>query len=244
VTFNEVRADWTRLGKEDPLWAVLVAPGMRGRRWDVDDFFATGREEVDTSLARLEPLGLSPGTARALDFGTGVGRLARALATRFDTVTAVDVSPTMLDEARRLDRSEGRIDWVLNEVPDLSFVEDASVDLVYSSLVLQHLPLDLARDYLREFIRVLRADGVAVVQVASRTTLSFKGLVFGYAPFPLVAWGQRHLLGYPAPMRMTGMPPKVMRGVLAGTGARVVETVEDRAYGGHWIYDRHYLVPA
>jgi SAM-dependent methyltransferase len=244
VAFDEVRRDWTQLGKEDPLWAVYVAPGTRGQRWDVDEFFATGRREVERSLAHLAPLGLTPGRARALDFGAGVGRLSAALADHFDHVLGVDVSPTMLDEARRLDRSAGRVEFVLNDATDLSFVADGSVDLVYSSLVLQHLPADLARGYLREFLRVLRPDGVAVVQVLSRPVMSLKGLLFRYAPFPLVAWGQTHLLGYPAPMRMTPMSPKKMAAALEGTGTRVVDAVRDVSYGGHWESLRYYLVRA
>lgn len=241
-SFEQVRRDWTQLGEADPLWAVYVAPGTRGKRWDVDAFFATGRSEVTASLAHLTALGLHPGRARALDFGAGVGRLSAALAEHFASVLAVDVSATMLDEARRLDRSEGRVEFVLNEAPELSFVPDGSVDLVYSSLVLQHLPPGLAHDYLAEFVRVLRPDGVAIVQVLSRPRPTLKGLLFRFAPFPLVAWGQTRVLRYPAPMRMTPMSPKAMQAALAGTGATVVDAVPDRSYGGHWESLRYYLV--
>jgi SAM-dependent methyltransferase len=241
VTFDDVRRDWTELGEQDPLWAVYVAPGTRGGRWDVEEFFATGRAEVDQSLQHLTSLGLVTGTTDALDFGAGVGRLSNALAAHFDRVTGVDVSPTMLEQARRLDRSQGRITFHLNDKPHLGDFADESVDLVYSSLVLQHLPRDLAETYLREFVRLLRPGGVAVVQVVSAPTRSLKGLIARYAPFPLVAWGQKRLLGYPAPMRMTPMPPATVEAVLRGTGARIVDAVPDPSYGGHWKCVRYYL---
>lgn len=241
MTFDEVRRDWTELGEQDPLWAVFVAPGTRGGRWDVEEFFATGRAEVDLSLQHLRQLGVSVGTAGALDFGAGVGRLSNALAEHFDTVIGVDVSPTMLEQARRLDRSGGRIDFHLNDKPDLSEFPDASVDLVYSSLVLQHLPKDLAAGYLRELVRLLRPGGAAVVQVVSGPTASLKGWIARYAPFPLVAWGQKKLLGYPAPMRMTPMPRATVEQVLRGTGIRVLDAVPDPSYGGHWKCVRYYL---
>jgi SAM-dependent methyltransferase len=241
VTFDDVRRDWTALGEQDPFWAVYVAPGRQGGRWDIDEFFATGRREVDASLQHLHSLGVVTGTDRALDFGAGVGRLSNALAEHFTSVVGVDVSPTMLDQARRYDRSSGRVTYHLNARPDLGDFEDASVDLVYSSLVLQHLPRDLATGYLREMIRVLRPGGAAVVQVVTGPTASLKGWIARYAPFRVVAWGQQRLLRYPAPMRMTPMPPAVVSAALAGTGARVLDAQPDHSYGGHWKCVRYFL---
>ena len=39
--------DWETLGREDPLWAVYVAPGTRDGGWELDDFLSTGRSEVE-----------------------------------------------------------------------------------------------------------------------------------------------------------------------------------------------------
>jgi SAM-dependent methyltransferase len=241
MNLGELRDDWTRLGAEDPLWAVYVAPGTRGGRWNVEEFFALGSREVDRALGELDRFGLSPRRNVAVDFGCGVGRLSAALARHFAEVVGVDISPTMLERARELDRSEGRCRFVLNESDSLAFLADGSVDLVYSSLVLQHMPPPLAARYLREFARVLADDGVAVFQVASRPTMSFKGLAFRFAPWPLVRWAQRRLLGYPAPMRMTGLRRSAVEKALAPTNARVVGLVSDDSYGGHWHYDRYYV---
>jgi SAM-dependent methyltransferase len=241
VSLRELREDWTTLGAEDPLWAVYVAPGTRGGRWDVTDFFELGRREVGGALDRLDALGLHPGRRRALDFGCGVGRLSAALAEHVDEVVGVDIAASMLAVAARLDRSQGRCRFVLNDAPDLAFVPDGSVDIVYSSLVLQHLPRALARGYLREFVRVLAADGVAIIQVATAPTRSVKGLIFRLAPWPVLRWAQRRLLRYPAPMRMTGLRRADLVAALAGTGARIAGEVADDSYGGHWHYARFYL---
>ena len=239
--FGELQEDWTRLGTQDPLWAVYVAPGTRGGRWDLEEFFALGRREVDGALARLGPLALAPGRRRAVDFGCGVGRLSQALALHVDEVIAVDIAPSMLAKARELDTSGGRVRFVLNESTDLGFVDSGSVDVVYSSLVLQHMAPELARGYLREFVRVLAPGGVAIFQVASRPTLSLKGLLFRYAPWPLLRWAQRRLLGYPAPMRMTRMTRSDVENALSGTAARLVAAEDDQTYGGHWRYTRYFV---
>ena len=242
MSLDQLQDDWTRLGAEDPLWAVYVAPGTKGGKWDVDAFFALGRREVDGVFAELERLGLDPGRRRALDFGCGVGRLSQALAEHVDQVVGVDISPTMLEKARELDRSGGRCAYILNEASDLSIIESGSVDVVYSSLVLQHMPPEFARGYLKEFARVLAPGGVAAFQVASRPTMSLKGLVFRLAPWPLLRWAQQRLLGYPAPMRMSAMTSPDVEAAIAGTGARLVAAVDDDSYGGHWHYTRYFVV--
>lgn len=243
-SFEQLQDDWTRLGEQDPLWAVCVAPGTRGGRWDVDAFFAAGRQEVDAALAELSGLGLNPGRGRALDFGCGVGRLSQALAGHFDTVTGVDIAPSMLARARSLAAERGfasRIEFLLNPATDLSLVATGSADVVYSSLVLQHLPPVLQVGYLREFVRVLAPGGVAIFQVASRPTASVKGLIFRLAPWPVLRWAQQRLLGYPAPMRMCGLATSQVRSALAGTGARLVGALADDSDGGHWQHTRYYV---
>jgi SAM-dependent methyltransferase len=242
VSLDQLQDDWTRLGAEDPLWAVYVAPGTKGGKWDVDAFFALGRREVDGVFAEFTRLGLAPGRRRALDFGCGVGRLSQALAEHVDQVVGVDISPTMLEKARELDRSGGRCSYLLNEASDLGVIDSGSVDVVYSSLVLQHMPPEFARGYLREFARVLAPGGVAAFQVASRPTMSLKGLVFRLAPWPLLRWAQRRILRYPAPMRMSRMTSRDVENAIRGTGARLVAAVDDDSYGGHWHYTRYFVV--
>lgn len=242
MSLRDLQRDWTALGKEDPLWAVYVAPGTKGRGWDVDAFFATGAAEVAASLARARELGLLSRHEVALDFGCGVGRLSSALLEHVDRVVAVDISPTMLDEARRLGRCGDRCTFVLNDRPDLAFQPEASVDLVYSSLVLQHLPSELAEGFLQEFARVLRPGGVAVVQTASRPTRSLRGVLTRVLPPALQRRLQTLLLGYPAPMLMTAMPQAWVEAAIAGTGLQIAEAVEESVYGGHWVTTRYFLV--
>ncbi len=241
MSFEDVSRDWQRLGADDPLWAVYVAPGTRGGRWDVADFLATGRREVDAVLGRLDRLGLHYERGAVLDFGCGVGRLSNALATHFDEVVAVDVAPAMVERGRELDRSGGRIRWVLNTDPDLRAHADGSVDVAYSSLVLQHLPPDLATGYLREMVRVLRPGGLAVVQTVSRPRASLKGLAFRVLPARVLGWAQRRILRYPAPMRMTALDTAAVLRAVEGTGAELVDVSEDATYGGHWVCQRYVL---
>jgi SAM-dependent methyltransferase len=239
---DEVRRDWERLGAEDPLWAVLMMPGTRHGGWRLDDFLRTGRVEVGTALDHLRSLGSLPPLRHVLDFGAGVGRTTQALAEHADRVVGVDAATSMLEVARRVDRSGGRCEFVPTTGDDLAMFESASFDLVYSSLVLQHLPPASARVLLGELARVVRPGGALIVQVATAPTRSVKGFLFRYAPRRLLRFGQRHLLGYPAPMRMHGMSASEFDAAVAAYDVQVIDRVEDTTYGGHWTYHRYFAV--
>lgn len=237
----DVGRDWQRLGTDDPLWAVYVAPGTRGGRWDLEELLRTGRTEVDAVLGDLAARGLTHGHDVVLDFGCGVGRLSNALAHHFGRVLALDIAPSMLQRARELDRSGGRIEFVHNPHPDLRGVPDESVDLVYSSLVLQHLPRAAAQAYLREMVRVTRPGGLVVVQTATRPRWTPKGVASVLLPQRVLAGAQRTVLRYPAPMRMTRLDRRAVLAAVAGTRAALVHLARDDTYGGHWVCERFVL---
>ncbi|TDP94035.1 class I SAM-dependent methyltransferase [Labedaea rhizosphaerae] len=234
MSFEQTRRDWARLGASDPLWAVYVAPGTRNNNWDVEAFLELGRADVAKALAWLDSLDLPTRWASVLDFGCGAGRLSQALAAHADAVTGVDVAPAMLDTARALDRTGGRCTSVLNERPDLSRFADDTFELVYTELVLQHLPRPLIERYLAEFLRVLRPGGVAVFQCTTRPLNTAKGLVWRVMPFPVIRLLQRVVLRYPAPMRMTAVSPSRVRAVVEAHGGRVIDSRAEDVPSTHW----------
>jgi SAM-dependent methyltransferase len=241
VSFEQVRADWTRLGAEDPLWAVHVAPDKRGGRWGVEEFLELGRQDVARSREVLTRLGLPTSWDRVLDFGCGAGRLSQALAEHAREVVGLDVAPPMLAKARSLDRTGGRCSFVLSEDSDLRTFPDDSFDLVYTERVLQHLPRPVLENYLAEFVRVLRPGGVALLHCTTRPMWSPRGIVWRFAPGPLVRWAQRTLLDYPAPMRMTGVPEDRVAAVIGAAGGAVLDSVPVDEPDTHW-QARRYVV--
>jgi SAM-dependent methyltransferase len=239
--FDAVRRDWTILGERDPLWAVHVVPDKRGGRWEVEQFLATGRADVAAAVAWLNELGLARRWERVLDFGCGAGRLSQALAEHADEVVGVDVSIPMLDVARKIDRTGGACRFLRNDDPDLRRFDDASFDLVFSELVLQHLPAAIIDSYLAEFMRVLRPGGVAVLQCTTSPLWTVKGAVWRFAPGWLVRLGQRIVLRYPAPMRMTAVDPTHLRAVVTRHGGEVVDTRTHDDPAAHWRSTRYVV---
>ena len=181
------RTVWSTLGSDDPLWAILSDPSKRGGRWDADAFFAAGEAEVAAVDAICASLGV-PGERRvAVDFGCGVGRLSRALASRYAQVIGVDISPSMLEQARALHAGMSNVRFVENAENRLGFIADASVDFVYSVITLQHNPAPLQFAYIAEFLRVLAPGGVAVFQIAAGYSRDWRGAVYRCVPNRLLA---------------------------------------------------------
>jgi len=61
--------------------------------------------------------------------------------------------------------ADAKCRFVLNDAPNLPLLDDRSFDLVYSRLVLQHIPPEFVRNYLREFVRVTKSGGVITFQL-------------------------------------------------------------------------------
>jgi ubiquinone/menaquinone biosynthesis C-methylase UbiE len=233
--------DWTTLGLDDPLWAVCVDPDRRGGRWDVAEFMASGQAEIAAALGRLDQLGICPGRSAALDFGCGVGRLTAALGEYFDSVTGVDISPSMLDRARTLLAGQPSCKVVHNACPDLRLFPDASFDLVYSSLVLQHMPRALACAYLAEFLRVTRPGGAVVILVPDAHKPTPRGAVYALAPRRFTGLIQQKIFRYPAPMQMTTLPARRVRREVERCGARLVTSDPRSGAGPHWRMKCHFI---
>jgi ubiquinone/menaquinone biosynthesis C-methylase UbiE len=165
MELNDWQKNWDALGKDDPLWVVLTDPSKTDGRWKPEEFFETGREEIRGVLARLGEMGVKPGRERALDFGCGVGRLSQALAEHFDEVHGVDISPSMVGHATRFNRFPDRCHYHINAADGLPLFPADHFDFVYSNITLQHIEPRFGKNYIREFVRVLKPGGIVVFQV-------------------------------------------------------------------------------
>ena len=110
---------------------------------------------ADELLVRLDAFEFRPDTV--LDLGAGPGRATALLKRKYRSalVIALDLAPGMLQEARRHQRLFHRFQRVCADASRLPFA-DASVDVIYSSLMLQWCDLDST---FAEVRRVLEPNG-------------------------------------------------------------------------------------
>jgi SAM-dependent methyltransferase len=159
-----LESTWESLAERDALHAILTDGTKAGRKWDIAEFMATGNAEVEMVLRHLAGLGCVPDwKGAALDFGCGVGRLTQALGRHFKDCIGVDISKSMIEKARLLNEC-AHCRYVQSSDARLPF-PDGCFSLLYSNIVLQHIPRRFAREYLCEFVRVLAPGGVLVFGV-------------------------------------------------------------------------------
>jgi SAM-dependent methyltransferase len=245
VNLERHRHDWEELAEYDALWAVLTQPGKRGGRWERAEFFATGEDEIAEVVAAAEELGLPRQRRRALDFGCGAGRLTRALARRFETAVGVDISERMVEAAQRLNEDVPGCEFRVNSAPDLRQFEDGAFDLVYTSLVLQHIPRELIEGYVVELLRVTAGGGLLVLGLPDRIAWAYRlGLTRRL-------YGLLRLLRVPdetilrrtplTPMRMSALPEARVRTLFESRGGRILRTEPSEGGGVRTI--RYYVTP-
>jgi demethylmenaquinone methyltransferase/2-methoxy-6-polyprenyl-1,4-benzoquinol methylase len=126
------------------------------RRYDLTNSLLSLGQDRGWRRATVEALGIVPGD-RVLDVAAGTGAVSVALANLGAQVTAVDLSPEMLAQARR----RGLVgDVIVGDAADLKFA-DAAFDAVTMSFGLRNVA-DVPA-VLRELRRVTRPGGRLVV---------------------------------------------------------------------------------
>lgn len=229
---------WEAHARYDPLWAILSDPTKKNRGWEIDRFFASGDREVRFLLRDLEAAGIVVRRHHGLDFGCGIGRLTHALSSHFDHVVGVDISPTMVElaqEIRATGDNSDRIDFVCNPAEDLAVLGSDGYDFIYTNIVLQHIPPTLAKNYLLEFRRVLRAGGVMVFQLPSHQRPAAELTVHA---MPDEAYrAQLHVDDWPrvaAPATRVGLAVQIVN---ASSHAWHPSALGQVNLGNHWLTD-------
>jgi SAM-dependent methyltransferase len=160
---------WELFGQNDPYFAVIPhADFARARLNDASlvEFFESGRRYMDFVVQvvreRLDP-DFKP--ARSLDFGCGVGRLTIPIASISQMVTAVDVSESMLREAKlNCEKASATNVEFLPGDDHLSAVQ-GKYDFVNSFIVLQHIPKRRGEVLFKRLVDILPMGGIGVLHV-------------------------------------------------------------------------------
>jgi SAM-dependent methyltransferase len=155
-----MRAYWDERARVNAAWYVDTT--LDFDQPDMDKFFSSGEQIVRDHYT--DGLAQPAVTATAVEIGSGLGRICRALRAHFDRVIGVDISAEMVTRAQALVDEPG-VEFVLGDGVGLGGIESASANLVFTFTVFQHIPdPTVVEHYIAEAGRVLQAGGVFVFQ--------------------------------------------------------------------------------
>lgn len=218
------------------------SPAETARAWDE---VAPGYDEFvtpmysDLAARALRRAGLEPGM-QLLDVAAGSGAVSLAAARLGAHVTAVDISPVMIERLERRARQEGLdLDARVMDGHALDLESDR-FDMVASEFGVMLFP-DLPRG-LREMVRVTRPGGQVVV-VAFGSPMQVEFIQFFVRAVQAAAPDFSGLPADPPPLPFQVQDPEKLRREMTDAGlerARVEETSEKKEYasGEHfwnWI---------
>lgn len=123
------------------------------------DLIAGLAQYRESLLSLLDKLSFAPG-ASALEVGPGDGEFLPELAKRFEQVTALDNSPTMLELARQVCQRE-RLANVNLQLADALSATDVDADCVVLNMVLHHF--SAPADALRQLATRVKPGGSLLV---------------------------------------------------------------------------------
>lgn len=244
MDIKDLKKTWDKLGKKDPLWAVLSWPEKRGNKWKEDEFFRHGREFINNLVDYVTPLGFHIGGKKALDFGCGVGRLTQALAPYFEEVYGVDIAPSMIELAERHNKYGKRCKYIVNDRDNLKMFADNSFDFIISHITLQHMEPRYSKGYIKEFLRVLAPKGLLVFQQPSERIFAPKEVHLGSLFLKILRGGywkifKRHedptLFVRNEFYEAYGIRKEEILRILEKKGVMVVDIMSDGAAGPEWI---------
>ena len=236
MNLHELTKNWDRFGRDDPYWAILTDPNLKGNKWDEDAFFETGRKRIDKQVKQLKQIKSNFKFHSALDFGCGAGRLTQGLANHFTCVSGVDIAPSMIQLANEKNKKDN-CTYFLNQKNDLSLFKNEAFDFVFSIITLQHMQPKYAKNYILEFIRILKPEGIIKFQIPSKPDM---GTLLYQSPLKRM---RRKINSFLKPnsdknvdpiMEMYWIPIQELVTFLTNNGAQILSIKKNDSVGENW----------
>jgi len=149
------------------------------------------------------------------------------------------ISGSFIELAKKYHAKNTKCTFMVNSSNDLAIFNDNEFDLIYSNIVLQHMRPAFSLNYIHEFLRILKFDGVLIFQVPGhRISLvgRFKQAYKEFCPDWIInQFGKKRV------MEMHGIRKQELIKFVQRRHGRIYDIVEDRAAGYDWKSYRYCI---
>ena len=161
---NSTDKHWETFGLKDPYYGVLTDERYKSKNLNSEaktSFFNSGEEDIEKVFSFIRKhIHADFQPKNVLDFGCGVGRLLLPLAARAEKVTGMDVSDSMLKEAKKNCADNSITNIVLLKSDDSLSNLDGMFDFIHSYIVFQHIPVKRGEKILDGLLDRLANNGI------------------------------------------------------------------------------------
>jgi len=161
--------EWEKWGERDPYFGVVTHPRFRRATLTEHDkaaFFQSGDEHVGHVIRRCRQyFGECFAPKKALEFGCGVGRLVLPMARICERVVGMDVSISMLKEAKQNCEKQALQNVELVQTKGWLPAIPGSFDFIHSYIVFQHIAAPRGTEIFAHLLGHLDHGGVGAVQL-------------------------------------------------------------------------------
>lgn len=178
---NNTDKEWENIGRDDPYFGVSTTEKFLTKNLTdgiKEGMFKSGSYQVD-QIYKVIKNHIDPNfiIKNALDFGCGVGRIVIPLSFLAETVTGVDISASMINEAKRNCKAKSieNVTFVLSN-DNLSLVT-GKFNFIYSFCVFQHIPKNRGEQIFTKLLSHLEDGGVGVLHFLYAKDYHFKKIV-------------------------------------------------------------------
>jgi 2-polyprenyl-3-methyl-5-hydroxy-6-metoxy-1,4-benzoquinol methylase len=186
--FSNTDRDWEYYGKNDPYYGVFTHKDFRSNTLDEETiarFFQSGDEYVGQVIDAVHGyFGTDFTPRKVLDFGCGVGRLIVPFAKRYESVTGIDISTSMIAEAKKNCHKFGLSNVIFIQSDDQLSRLSETFDLIHSYIVFQHIPVRRGEIIFRRLLSALNPGGVGVLHFSY--SCSFWRRILDVLPFAYI----------------------------------------------------------
>lgn len=174
---------WEKYGETDPYFGVCTEDIYKTANLTEDSlkvFFDSGKSHVDhvvdvfSNILKTETKFNS-----ILDFGCGTGRLVIPFASAASEVTGIDVSKSMLEEAKKHINALGLNNIELLNSNSLDILQGKKYDLVHTFIVLQHIPVSAGYRLIYLLLEAINSGGCGMIHFTySNEKTAYKNLKY------------------------------------------------------------------
>jgi ubiquinone/menaquinone biosynthesis C-methylase UbiE len=182
---------WENFGKNNPYFGVITDKKYDNENLtqeNKEEFFKSGFHHVEHLLDVVKKhIDNNFNVVNALDFGCGVGRIVIPLSKIATQVVGIDISDSMLIEARKNCQNQGitNVEFVKSD-DQLSLLKN-NFNFIHSFVVFQHMSTSRGESILRHLLNILDDGGICILHFTYANTKSklrkFVPLIKFYVPF-------------------------------------------------------------